>query len=154
LLEETGRAPERYAPFARRLSELYDISRADTRRLLAQSADPKAWRQSGLPGIKKLPVTARPSRAGAQAYLVNFAAGARFPEHHHEGHETVLLLAGSYTESTGKVYSTGDAHLMEPGTAHSFTVAKDEDCVAATLLHGGLNFRSLPLRLLARLLGH
>jgi hypothetical protein len=26
--------------------------------------------------------------------------------------------------------------------------------VAATVLHGGLNFRSLPLRLLARLLGH
>ena len=154
LLEETGRAPERYAPFTRRLSELYDMPRADTTRLLAQSADPKAWKQSGLPGVKKLPVRAGASRAGAQAYLVKFAAGARFPEHHHDGHETVLLLAGSYTESTGKVYSTGDIHLMEPGTAHSFTIAKDEPCVAATVLHGGLNFRSLPLRVLARLLGH
>lgn len=154
LLAETGRAPERYAPFTRRLSELYDISRDDTRRLLEQSADPKAWKQSGLPGIKKLPVRAGASRAGAQTYLVNFAAGARFPEHRHGGLETVLLLAGSYTESTGKVYSTGDIHLMEPGTAHSFAIAKDEDCVAATLLHGKLNFRSLPLRLLARLLGH
>jgi predicted ChrR family anti-sigma factor len=154
LLEETGRAPERYAPFTRRLSELYDISREDTRRLLEQSADPKAWKRSGLPGIKKLPVRAGAGRAGAQTYLVNFAAGARFPEHHHDGLETVLLLAGSYTESTGRVYSTGDIHLMEPGTAHSFTIAKDEDCVAATLLHGKLNFRSLPLRLLARVLGH
>jgi hypothetical protein len=43
---------------------------------------------------------------------------------------------------------------MEPGTAHSFTIAKDEDCVAATLLHGKLNFRSLALRGLARLFGH
>lgn len=154
LLEETGRAPERYAPFTRRLSELYDISRDDARQVLERSADPKAWKQSGLPGIKKLPVKAGASRASAQAYLVSFAAGARFPEHHHDGLETVLLLAGSYTESTGKVYSTGDMHLMEPGTAHSFTIAKDEDCVAATLLHGKLNFRSLPLRLLARVLGH
>lgn len=154
LLDETARAPERYAPFTRRLSELYDISRADARRLLERSADPRAWKASGLPGIKKLPVEAGPSCASAQTYLVTFAAGARFPEHHHDGLETVLLLAGSYTESGGKVYSTGDMHLMEPGTAHSFTIAKDEDCVAATLLHGKLNFRSLPLRLLARIFGH
>lgn len=154
LLEQTSRAPERYAPFTRRLSELYDISRDDTRRLLEASADPRAWQASGLPGIKKLPIQAGPSCAGAQTYLVTFAAGARFPEHRHDGLETVLLLAGSYTDSSGKVYSTGDRHLMEPGTAHSFTIAKDEDCVAATLLHGKLNFRSLPLRLLARILGH
>jgi quercetin dioxygenase-like cupin family protein len=154
LLDETSRAPERYAPFTRRLSELYDISRDDARRLLERSAEPRAWKASGLPGIKKLPVEAGRSSAGAQSYLVTFAAGARFPEHQHDGLETVLLLAGSYTESGGKVYSTGDIHLMQPGTTHSFTIAKDEDCVAATLLHGRLNFRSLPLRLLARALGH
>jgi predicted ChrR family anti-sigma factor len=154
LLAETGRAPERYAPFTARLSELYDISRNDARRVLEQSADPRAWKPSGLPGIEKLPIRAGASLAGTQTYLVRFAAGARFPEHHHDGLETVLLLAGSYTESTGKVFSTGDFHLMEPGTAHSFTIAEDEDCVAATLLHGKLNFRSWPLRLLARVLGH
>ncbi|MDF3070643.1 MAG: hypothetical protein K0R38_6244, partial [Polyangiaceae bacterium] len=59
-----------------------------------------------------------------------------------------------YTESTGRVWSTGDLHVMEPGTAHAFTIEKDEDCVAATVLRGGLNFRSLPLRLLAWVLGH
>jgi predicted ChrR family anti-sigma factor len=154
LLEATARAPERYAPFTRRLSELYDISREDTRRLLERSADSRAWKASGLPGIKKLPVAAGPRRAAVQCYLVTFAAGSRFPEHHHDGLETVLLLAGSYTESGGRVYSTGDVHVMEPGTAHSFVIAKDEDCVAATVLHGKLNFRSLPLRWLARILGH
>jgi predicted ChrR family anti-sigma factor len=154
LLEETSRVPERYAPLARTLSELYDLPRAEIRGLLERSADPSAWKMSGLPGIKKLPVQAGASRRGAQTYLVKLRAGVRFPEHHHDGLETVLILAGSYTDSTGKHYSTGDLHLMEPGTAHSFTIANDEDCVAATLLHGGLNFRSLPLRLLARLLGH
>ncbi len=154
LLEETSRAPERYAPFTRTLSELYELPRADIRALLERSADAAAWKMSGLPGIKKLPVQAGSSRRGAQTYLVKFAAGVHFPEHHHDGLETVLIMAGSYTESGGKQYGTGDIHLMEPGTAHSFTIAKDEDCIAATLLHGGLNFRSLPLRLLARLLGH
>jgi predicted ChrR family anti-sigma factor len=154
LLEETGRAPERYAPFARRLGELYDLPRDDVRSLLARSADARAWKASGLPGIKKLPVQAGAACQGAQTYLVRFAAGVRFPAHEHEGLESVLLLAGSYTEDTGKRYETGDRHVMEPGTAHSFTIDRDEDCVAATVLRGGLNFRSLPLRLLARLLGH
>lgn len=154
LLQETSVAPERYAPFTRTLSDLYDVPREEVRALLAASADPKAWKRSGLPGIRKLPVRAGAACAGAQTYLVKFDAGVSFPAHHHDGLETVLILAGSYTESTGKVWSTGDMHVMEPGTAHSFTIEKDEDCVAATLLHGGLNFRSLPLRLLARLLGH
>lgn len=154
LLEETSRAPERYAPFTRALSQLYDLPREQVRALLARAADPRAWKQSGLPGIKKLGVDAGEACRGAQTYLVTFAARVTFPEHTHDGLETVLLLAGSYSEHGGKVYGTGDIHLMEPGTAHSFTIAKDEDCVAATLLHGKLNFRSLPLRLLARLLGH
>lgn len=154
LLEETSRVPERYAPFTRTLSDLFDLPRNDVRALLERSAEAGAWKLSGLPGIRKLPVKAGPARRAAQTYLVKFAAGVRFPAHHHEGLETVLLMAGSYTDDTGKRYATGDLHLMEPGTAHSFTIEKDEDCVAATVLHGGLNFRSLPLRLLARLLGH
>ena len=154
LLEETSRAPECYAPFTPRLSELYDLPREEIRQLLQQSADPRAWKAAGLPGIKKLAVRAGAGRAGAQAYLVTFAAGARFPAHRHDGHEKVLLLAGSYVEDTGKVYATGDLHEMAPGSAHSFTIAKGEDCVAAALLYGRLNFRSLPLRLLARVLGH
>ncbi len=154
LLAETSRAPERYAPFTRALCELYDLPRDEVRALLARSADPHAWKWSGLPGILKLPVEPGPSRARAQSYLVKFRAGVRFPEHRHDGVETVLLMAGAYTDDTGRRYGTGDVHRMEPGTAHAFTIASDEDCVAATLLHGGLNFRSLPLRLLARLLGH
>ena len=154
LLEETSRPPERYAPFSRTLSELYDLPRDEVRAMLARSAEPREWKRSGLPGIKKLPIKAGPSCGGAQTYLVKFQAGARFPEHRHDGLETVLIMAGAYTESSGRRFGTGDLHLMEPGTAHAFTIDEDEDCVAATLLHGRLNFRSLPLRLLARLLGH
>jgi predicted ChrR family anti-sigma factor len=154
LLAETSRAPERYAPFTRTLSELFDLPRSDVAALLEQSAEPRAWRMSGLPGIRKIPVRAGASCEGAQTYLVRFGAGVSFPAHRHDGLETVLILAGSYTESTGRVWSTGDLHVMEPGTAHAFTIEKDEDCVAATVLRGGLNFRFLPLRLLARVLGH
>lgn len=154
LLAEASKAPERYAPFTPRLAELYDLPREDVWALLQRSADEGAWKFSGLPGIRKLPVAAGPARQGAQAYLVKFSAGVHFPAHHHDGLETVLIMAGAYTEATGRRFLTGDAHVMEAGTSHSFTIDRDEDCVAATLLHGRLNFRSLPLRWLARLLGH
>jgi len=154
LLAETSRAPERYAPFTGRLSELYDLPREEVRALLRLSADPRSWKFSGLPGIKKLAVTPGASRRNAQTYLVKFGAGVRFPEHEHDGLESVLILAGAYTEDSGARYVTGDLHLMEAGTRHAFTIDPDEDCVAATLLHGSLNFRSRPLRWLARVLGH
>lgn len=154
LLAEASRAPERYAPFTRTLSELYDLPREDIRALLAKSADARAWKHSGLPGIKKLSVKAGARCEGAQTYLVKFGAGERFPEHVHDDLETVLLMSGAYTEDSGRRYETGDLHVSEPGTSHAFTIDGDEDCVAATVLHGTLNFRSLPLRLLARLLGH
>jgi predicted ChrR family anti-sigma factor len=154
LLEETARAPERYAPFTRALAELYDLPRDSIQTILQRSAEPRAWKRTGLPGIKTLEIAAGSSRRDAQAYLVKLAAGVHFPAHRHDGHERVLILAGEYCEDSGRVYRTGDWHAMGPGTAHSFTIAKDEDCVAAALLEGGLNFRSLPLRLLARLLGH
>lgn len=154
LLEETARAPERYAPLARAVGELYDLPREEAWALLQRSAEPRAWKFAGLPGIKKMAIEAGPRCRGAQAYLVRFAAGRRFPEHRHDGLEQVLILAGSYTEDSGRNYATGDFHVMQPHSAHAFTIAEDEDCVAATLLQGSLNFRSLPLRLLARLLGH
>jgi len=154
LLEETSRSPERFAPLAPAFGELFDLPREQAWEVLRRSAEPRAWKFAGLPGIRKLAVQPGPSRRDAQAYLVRFAAGRRFPEHRHDGLEQVLILAGSYTEDAGPTYRTGDLHVMQPGTAHAFRIADDEDCVAATLLDGKLNFRSLPLRLLARLLGH
>jgi quercetin dioxygenase-like cupin family protein len=154
LLDELSRPPERYACFGRALTELFELSRAEVTALLLQSADDAAWQRSGLPGIRTLPVTPGPSVGAAQAYLVRFRAGVRFPAHRHEGREQVLLLAGEYTDDTGRTFRTGDTHIMEPGTEHALTIAREEDCVAATLLVGKLNFRSLPLRLLARLLGY
>jgi predicted ChrR family anti-sigma factor len=154
ILEETARAPERYAPLARAVGELYDLPREQAWALLQHSAEPRSWKFAGLPGIKKMAIVPGPSRRDAQAYFVRFAAGRRFPEHRHDGLEQVLILAGSYTEDSGRTYATGDLHVMQPDSAHAFTIADDEDCVAATLLQGKLNFRSLPLRLLARLLGH
>jgi len=154
LLQETSRAPERYSPFGRALSELFDLPRDSVRELLARTAEPGEWKWSGLPGIRKLDVQAGPKSAAAQTYLVKFSAGVRFPTHRHDGAETVLVLAGSYMEDGGRRFDTGDIHRMESGSEHGFTIDAGEDCVAASVLHGRLNFKSWPLRLLARAFGH
>ena len=103
-------------------------------------------------GRRVIDVAGGPRTHGAEAKLVCFAAGMRFPKHRHVGHEAVLLLDGSYTESTGRVYSAGDLHEMATGTEHSFVIAKNEPCVAASL-QAGLEFTGVVMRLLAKLVG-
>ena len=73
LLEETSRAPERYSPFTRTLAELFDVSRDDVRALLQRSTEPGAWKMSGLPGIKKLPVTAELAALARQVLGVSLS---------------------------------------------------------------------------------
>ena len=75
-------------------------------------------------------------------------AGDDVPDAPPRGHEDVLVLEGSYVDSSGAVYNSGDVHTLEGGTEHSFTIAPDEPCVAAAV-HHGIRFSSLGLRLLA-----
>jgi anti-sigma factor ChrR (cupin superfamily) len=49
----------------------------------------------------------------------------------HHGHEDVLILEGSDTDDTGRVFRAGDVHSMDAGGEHSFTIAPDEPRLAA-----------------------
>jgi anti-sigma factor ChrR (cupin superfamily) len=81
---------------------------------------------------------------------VRLAAGLRFPVHRHKGEEKLLILEGSYTDSTGTVYRSGDLHEMAEGTEHGFVVDDKEPCIAAVVEHGR-EFRNAFLRVLAKL---
>jgi len=152
LMSAVAEAPLRYAPFFERLSNLYDLSEADVRALLERSRDAAAWRRAPLPGLELLNVDGGPKLAGTHAYLARFAAGMKFPKHRHAGKEDVLILEGSYTDSSGTVYRSGDVHHMDGETEHAFTIAVDEPCVAAAV-HHGIRFSSLGMRVLAKLFG-
>jgi len=152
LMSAVAEPPLRYAPFFARLSSHWDLSEADVRALLERSRTAGAWRRATLPGLELLKVTGGPKLAGTSAYLARFAAGMTFPMHSHLGHEDVLILEGSYTDSSGTVYRSGDVHHMAGGTAHTFTIAPDEPCVAAAV-HRGIRFTSLAMRVLAKLFG-
>lgn len=152
LMSAVAEPPLRYAPFFERLSNLWDLPEDEVRALLERSRSPNAWRRAPLPGLELLKVAGGPKIAGTEAYLARFAAGMKFPTHRHGGHEDVLVLEGSYTDSSGAVFSSGDMHTMEGETEHSFTIAPDEPCVAAAV-HRGIRFASLGMRLLAKLFG-
>jgi len=152
LMSAVAEPPLRYAPFFERLANHWDLPEADVRALLEQSRAPSAWRRAPLPGLELLKVKGGPKLAGTEAYLARFAAGMTFPKHRHLGHEAVLILEGSYTDSSGTLYRSGDVHHMHGGTEHTFTVAPDEPCVAAAV-HRGIRFSSLAMRVLAKLFG-
>jgi len=150
LLADVSELPLRYAPFFDALTELWDLPEDDVRAELTRSKDNDEWRWAALPGIRLFDVRGGARTASAHVRLVRFAAGVRFPIHRHKGHECVLILEGSYTDSGGTVYRSGDLHEMQDGTEHGFTVDEREPCIAA-VVERGREFRSVFLRALAKL---
>ncbi|MEY4579558.1 MAG: hypothetical protein RL701_4261 [Pseudomonadota bacterium] len=144
--------PLRYAPFYDRIAELFDLPEAAVVEQLTRLADPQVWRFAGLPGVRTLTVKGGPRVAGAETVLARFAPGTRFPQHRHAGHEKVLVLEGSYTDSEGVEHRAGELREWPAGSKHSFRVSKSEVCIFASVVYGR-EFEALPLRLLARALG-
>jgi anti-sigma factor ChrR (cupin superfamily) len=149
LLEETSSLPLRYAPFFDRLSELWDLREDDLRAELTRAKNEDEWRWAALPGIRLFDVQGGEKTSKAQVRLVRFAPGIRFPAHVHKGHEQVLVLEGSYTDSGGTVYRSGDLHEMSAGSEHGFVVDEHGPCIAA-VVEEGREFRSIFLRALAK----
>jgi len=152
LLSSIERPPLRYAPFYSRIAELFDLSEDAAIAQCARLAEPDAWRFAGMPGIKNVVVQGGPRVKDAEVMFVRFAPGMRFPRHKHTGSERVLVMEGSYIDSDGLEHGTGELRVWEPGTSHGFRISSEEPCIVAAVVHGR-TFESLPLRLLARLLG-
>jgi anti-sigma factor ChrR (cupin superfamily) len=146
LLAAVEELPLRYAPFYGRLAALWDVSEDEVQATLARARDARAFRATGLPGVRRLPVSNRVRGDGAELELLRLAPGAHFPAHVHAGHEAVLVLEGSYRDG-GREVGPGDAQEMPPGSAHSLRVSRGAVCVAAVVSRGFV-FTSLPLRLL------
>src|SRR5687767_6160397 len=96
-----SQAPHRYAPFYGKLSKLFDLPETDVRKLLCDMQERRAWRASGLPGVKLFSVRAGASVADAETIFVEFVPGFRYPRHRHGGHESVLVLQGGYRDESG-----------------------------------------------------
>jgi quercetin dioxygenase-like cupin family protein len=149
LLAEVSELPLRYAPFFDTLSTLWDLEESEVRAELVRSKDSEEWRYTALPGIRLFDVRGGDRTANAHVRLVRFSPGFRFPVHRHTGHERVFILEGSYTDSSGTVYRSGDLHEMTEGSEHGFLVDPNEPCTAA-VVEEGREFRSVFLRVLSK----
>lgn len=149
LLAEVSELPLRYAPFFDTLCTLFDLEEDEVRAELVRSKDREEWHYTALPGIRLFDVRGGARTANTHARLVSFAPGFRFPVHRHTGRERVFILEGSYTDSSGAVFRSGDLHEMSEGSEHGFIVDPNEPCIAA-VVDEGREFRSAFLRVLAK----
>jgi anti-sigma factor ChrR (cupin superfamily) len=152
-LEHTlAEPPFRYAPFFSQAAQLLDLPEPTVIEQLRRLVDPNVWRFSGLPGVQHVSVAGGPRVANAETLFVRFEPGVRFPEHHHTGLEQVLVLEGSYRDSTGVEHRPGELREWAAGSSHAFEVAKDHACIFASVVFGR-RFSSWPLRALEKVLG-
>jgi len=152
-LESSLRDPAyRYAPFFSRAAELFDLPEASVAEALARLAEPKTWRFAGLPGIHHVAIDGGPKVRSAETLFVRFAPGVRFPKHRHTGLERVLVLEGSYRDSTGIVHRAGELREWAEGSEHGFVVDRGQPCIFASVVFGR-RFSAWPLRALASVLG-
>lgn len=153
LLATVERPPQRYAPFFSRIAALFDLPEEAAIAQCARLGEPDAWRFSGLPGVKNVMVQGGPAVEEAEEVLfARFSPGFRFPRHVHTGPERVLVLEGSYLDSSGILHAAGELREWEPGSKHGFRVSASEPCIVAAVVYGR-TFEALPLRLLAKALG-
>jgi anti-sigma factor ChrR (cupin superfamily) len=151
LAREVEALPLRYAPFFRRLGEVWDLPSAGVVSVLERARAPEAWRKTALPGLRLLDVEGGERVRGADVHLVRFSPGMRFPKHRHPGDEALFVLEGSYRDSSGRVVGPGDLHEMPAGSEHGFVVARREPCVAASVQRGR-EFTGWLIRFLAKIM--
>jgi anti-sigma factor ChrR (cupin superfamily) len=137
LLQRVSALPLRYAPFYARLATMWGMPEPHVEAFLAESTEMR-WHHIW-PGIRYLDVARAAALDGARARLLRFEPGVRFPTHQHRGEEHVLVLEGSYTDSTGKRVGAGDEQRMVAGSEHALVISSDAVCVAA-IVQRGLSF--------------
>jgi putative transcriptional regulator len=131
-----ARGPSRFAPFIDRLARLIDVAADRARDLLASLERPETWLPTPGPNVHLVHLFGGPAVAGADVGFVRVAAGTAFPLHRHTGDERVLVLQGSYRDSTGTTARPGDVITMPTGTAHELQAGPDHDLIYAVVAYG------------------
>ncbi len=143
LVETVSQPDQRYAPFWERLTSMFDLPLEAMRKVLSSAKEVTSWEAAPVPGVDLLHFDGGAQVATADCGLVRLAPGTQFPEHTHLGNELVFVLAGSYADSGGRVYSAGDVQEMPAGTSHSFMASPDDGCLFALVLVAGIEIPGL-----------
>jgi putative transcriptional regulator len=74
------------------------------------------------------------------------------PEHGHRGHETVCVLAGSYSDRLGR-FGPGDLAEADAEVEHQPVADAGQDCICLIATTAPLRFHGRAARLLQPVLG-
>lgn len=136
--------PARFAPFIDRLARMIDVAADAARALLASIDRPDAWQPSPAPNVRLIHLTGGPAVAGLDAGFVRVAAGTNFPLHRHIGDEHVLVLQGSYRDSTGPTVRAGEQVHMPDDSEHDLTAGPERDLIYAVVF-GSIEIGGVPV---------
>lgn len=128
----------RFDRFARQLATILETSLEKARALLDAIDAAEAWEPGPVPGLALIHLKGGPSLAAADTGFVRFPAGMAWPLHRHVGVEIMLIVEGAIVDDAGRTWREGDVLRMAPGSEHRFDVLTDRDCVAAVVVHEGI----------------
>ncbi|MGE0723586.1 MAG: ChrR family anti-sigma-E factor [Alphaproteobacteria bacterium] len=97
---------------------------AAIRRCFGTDVDAMAWTRV-LRGVDQVMVDLGD---GTRTRLMRIRAGTAVPAHTHRGQELVCVLAGSFSDSTGR-YGPGDVAIADESVDHRPTADPDGDCI-------------------------
>jgi len=117
------------------LASLVDCSRSRALMLLRLVDEGGRWAPL-FEGCELLHLRGGPATRGADVGFVRLQPGVSFPNHNHTGEERVLVLQGSYVDSTGEVVTAGRLVHAAEGTAHGLQAGPDEALVYAVVTWG------------------
>jgi hypothetical protein len=143
LLAAASAGAERWAPFVDRLARWFDLGAERIREIVAGIDSAASWEAGPMPGIELVHFAGGPRVAAADNGLVRMAPGLPFPRHRHLGTERILVLAGSYTDDSGRVYGPGDEHVSGSDVEHAYTVG-EAGVIYALSLEGDIWIEGMP----------
>lgn len=131
-------AKGRLAAFADAVERLFQVPREKALALLDAVDAADAWEPGPVPGLALMHLKGGPALAAADTGFVRFPAGMPWPLHKHLGDELMLIVEGGFVDDRGQAYGPGDVLRMPPGSQHAFDIRPDRDCVAAVVVHEGI----------------
>ena len=106
------------------------------------------------PGIWFAPVAAdgAADNGSTRTYLVYAKAGRVLAEHRHRGREFTQVLAGAFSDDTGR-YGQGDFALTDDALSHAPAVTGDGECLCLISAEAPMRLKSFPARILQAMTG-
>ena len=131
-LEQAVTGGRRFAHLVPALAELFDLPPAAVETLLERVDERQGWVEGAAPGVRILPVSAGPARAGFLTGFVWLEPGATYPEHGHGAEERTLVLEGGYRCTSGVEVWRGELDVRPPGSPpHAFSALAGAPCLCA-----------------------